>query len=227
MIKYGRNFQNTRYNNDEFGGAASAGKALRDAFGRVHHISGGSIGSTNTFTRKLADEDKVNELGKRAAHFSKTRQFLRGFNLNKDTQLNSILRQQVNSTVSRDNGTATVIIPAVIPGINLKVPPDYKMYRFVIMLAVVPDFVHISRVKPYYRPVKPVTYHSKDHTTGWFAAKEKVPEQHFDLQLDNFTGLEDCHSLVLCLAIEFGLPMSSQLVETIRKSGAAEILAAG
>jgi len=226
-VKNDSSFQNTRKNNDEFGGASGAGKALRNAFGRIGHISGGSVGHINKFTRALANQDQVNEWGRRAVYFSKTCQFLEGFDLNRDMLLKGILRQAVSSTVSRDAGSAGLVIPALVPGINLKLHPVYKMYRFVVLLAVLPDFAHTSTVEPFYRPVKPVTHHTEEYTTGWFAARERVPEQHFDLQLKDFTGLEDCHSLVLCLGIEFGLPLSSQLVETIRKSGAAQILAAG
>jgi len=226
-IMHDPSFANTRKNNDEFGGAASAGKALRNAFGRVGHISGGSVGYINKFTRALANMDMVNELGRRAVHFSETRQYLEGFNLNKYLLLNSILRQQVTGTVSRDSGSASLVIPALVPGINFKIPPAYQLYCFVPMLAVLPDFTHKSTIKPFYRPVQPVTYHTEEGTSGWFAAKEHVPEQHFNLQLKNFTGLHDSHSLLLCLGIEFGRPLSSQLVETIRQSGAVQILAAG
>jgi len=175
----------------------------------------------------LAKLDTVNPWGKRAVHFSEHRPLLEGFNLNKFLSLNSMVLQPLTGTIYRNTGSASLLIPALVPNINFKLPPDYKLYRFIVMLTIIPDFEHSSPVEPFYRPLEPVTYPTEVYTTDWFAAKEKLPEMQVDLQLKNFTGLPDCQTLVLALAIEFGLPISNRLVETIPKNGAVAILAAG
>lgn len=226
-VKHDPAFVNTRRNNDEFGGAATAGKAIRVAFNRVSHITGSSTGYINKFTRALANQDTVSEWGRRAVRFTETRQYLEGFNLCRFLLLNSVLRQQVVSSINRQAGTASLVIPALVAGINIKIPPEYHFYRFVVMLGVVPDFAHASNVKPYYRPVQAIMHGSTEVTTGWFSAKERVADQHFDLQLKNNSSLPDCQTLLLTLAIEFGQPVSNQLIETIPNNGAAVILATG
>ena len=101
----------------------------------------------------------------------------------------------------------------------------YKLFHFVVLLTVIPDLEHSSPVEPFYRPVQPVTYPTECCYSDWYAASEKMNIQDFNLQLKNFTGLPDCHSLLLALAIEFGEPLSNRLVQTIQKTGAVQILA--
>jgi hypothetical protein len=226
-VKHHPAFVNTRRNNNEFGGASSAAKAIRDAFYPVKHMSGSSVGNINKFTGALAKLDTINPWGRRAVRFSENRPLLEGFNLNKNLSLSSILRQPVNASINRNAGSASLMIPALVPGINFKLPPDYKLYRFVAMLTVIADLEHALPVQPWYRPMAPVTYPTQTYITDWFAAKEKLPEKQVDLQLTNFTGLPNCQTLLLGLGIEFGLPISNRLVETIAKTGAAIILAAG
>jgi hypothetical protein len=158
---------------------------------------------------------------------SENRPLLEGFNLNKFLSLGSIVRQPVTADIDRNAGSASVLIPALVPGINFKLPPDFKLYRFVVMLTVIPDFEHSLPVQPWYQPVAPVTYPTEVYTTDWFAAKEQLPQQQLGLQLKNFAGLPACHSLLLALGVEFGLPISNRLVQTIPKNGAVVILAAG
>lgn len=225
-VKHDPAFENTRRNNHEFGGASSAAKALRDGLSIVKHISAGSVGHINKFTRALADLDSVSAWGKRAVRFSETRQYLEGFNLNKNLLLSSILRQPVDGHIDRSTGNAKLQLPALVTAINFKVPGQYKLYRFVVMLAVIPDFEHSLPAEPYYKPVKPVTYPTEVCTTHWYAAKEQVNIQEFNLQLKNYSGLPDCHSLVLALGIEFGEPLSNRLVQTIAKTGALQVIAA-
>jgi hypothetical protein len=225
QVKYDPAFENTRRNNDEFGGASTAAKALRDGLYPVKNMSGGSVGYINSFTRALANMDTVSTWGKRAVRFSETRQYLEGFNLNQNLLLSTILRQPVTGQLDRATGQANLQLPALVTGINFKVPGQYKLYRFKVLLTVIPDFEHSLPVEPYYQPVQPVTYPTECVSSDWYAAKENVDIQDFNLQLKNYTGLPDCHSLVLALAIEFGEPLSHRLVKTIEKTGAVQILA--
>lgn len=225
-IKHHPAFINTRRNNAEFGGASVAGKALRLAFNPVNHITGTSVGSINKFTRALANMDTLSEWGRRAVRFSQTRQFLEGFNLSKDLSVNSIIRQQMVCGVQRNSGRASLVIPALVNNINLRIPPNYPLFRLVVILTVISDLEHIASSDPIYRAVATVNYPIAYTTTNWFAAAENIPEQHFNLQLSNFNGLPDCQSLLLGIGVEFGLPISTQLIKTIPKQGAAVILAA-
>lgn len=217
-IRHDKAFESTRRNNNEFGGASSAGKALRDALYPVHHITGGSAGYINKLMLALAKMDSATEWGRRAVRFSETRRFLEGFDLNKRSLLNSIIRQPALAGIDRSAGSGSLVIPALIPGINLQLQADHKLYRFALMLAVITDFEYKPLAEPFYRPVMPVTYATEISTTAWFSSKE---------HLKNFTGLPDCHTILIALGIEFGQPLSNQLTEIIPKSGTVQILATG
>jgi hypothetical protein len=227
QIMYDPVFENTRRNNDEFGGASCAAKTLRNALYPVKHISGSSVGNICKFARALSDMDTVSLFGKRAVRFSETRQFLEGFNLNKNLLVSSMIRQPITGQIDRSTGTASLQLPALVPGINFKVPPVYKLYHFVVLLTVIPDLEHSLPVKPFYQPVQQVTYPTETCYSQWYAANERVAIQQFNMQLANYSGLPDCQSMVLALAIEFGDPLSNQLIETIQKKGAVVILATG
>jgi hypothetical protein len=224
-IKHHPAFINTRRNNAEFGGAAVAGKALRVAFNPVHHITGTSVGHINKFTRALANMDTVSEWGRRAVRFSQTRQFMEGFNLNKDLAVSSIIRQSLVCQVLRNSGSASLQVPALVNGINLKIPPDYPLFRLVVMLTVISDVERIASADPIYRAVAAVNYPIVCTTTEWFASAQDIPEQHFNLQMPDFTSLPNCQSLLLGIGVEFGLPISTRLIKMIPKQGAAVILA--
>ncbi len=219
-IKHHPAFINTRRNNAEFGGAAVAGKALRIAFNPVNHITGTSVGYINKFTRALANMDTVSEWGSRAVRFSQTRQFLEGFNLNKELAVSSIIRQPLDCKVLRSSGSASLLVPALVHGINLKIPPGYHMFRLVVMLTVISDVERIASADPKYLAVAAVNYPIAFISTQWFSAVENIPEQLFNLQLVNYTGLPVCQSMLLGIGVEFGLPLSTKLIETIPRGKA-------
>ncbi len=226
QVKKGAAFENTRFNNREFGGASTAAKALRDALYPVKHISAGSVGHINKFTRALADMDGINEWGQRAVRFSETRQYLEGFELNKNLLLSTVLRQPLTGNIDRAGGHASLQLPALVTGVNFKAPGQFKLYRFTALLAVIADFEYSGAGGAEYRPVAPVTYAPDHISSDWYVAKEPVAAREIQLQLKNYTGLPDCHSLVLALAIEFGEPLSNRLIQVIPKAGALQIITA-
>src|SRR5262245_62742876 len=56
---------------------------------------------------------------KRDFAFSKNPQLLNGFNLNRGVLFDSIIRNPVHGIISRDTLSATVEVPALLPGLNL------------------------------------------------------------------------------------------------------------
>lgn len=224
-IKKDPAFALTRQNNMEFGGCSKAGTSIRRALAMLMHLSDTRIsGQLNALARIILKLDTLNERGQRAISFSQHRYLLDGFSLNRQLLFNSIIRHPVSCTLFRNNGAANLVLPGLIPGVNFYTPPQYHLYRFIIVLGVIPDIVYTPTG---YRPANPIQNNPNYIFTEWHAVNEPVPEQSFDLQLENFTGLGDSNSLVLALGIEFGYPMSNNITKAIKYAGCATILATG
>ena len=224
-IKMHPNFALTRQNNAEFGGCSRAGTAIRRAISPVIQLAETRIvGQLNALTRVILALDPVNARGERSISFSQHRQLLEGYCLNRQLFFNTVVRNPVGCAIFRETGSANILIPGLVPGVNLYTPPQYHMYRFIMVLGVVPDMVYKSTG---YEPAAPVKYHPANIKTDWYPVKEPQGEQSFDLQLDHFTTLAATHTLVLAMGIEFGYPVSNTIISPVKHAGTAAILATG
>ncbi len=224
-IKNHPNFELTRHNNAEFGGSSVAGKSIRIAINAVTHLADHNIsGNLNAIARIILGLDAINKRGERAIRFSQYHHLLDGFSLNRQSLFNSVLRQQVSYTFFRDTGSANIILPELLPGINFYTPSRYSSYRFIISLGVIHDLVYN---KTGYQPEGPKNYTAKTFDTEWASTREARAEQSMDIQLYDFTVLRNNQSLVLSIGIEYGQPLSNNVVTPIKQSGCAVILATG
>lgn len=225
QIKTGDNFVRVRENNSEFGGSATAGKGVRFAFTPLKHLAEpGMTGQVNALCRAITAMDTVGEKGKRSVRFSLYHHLLDGFNLNRELLFNTVVRHPVSFTFSRVDGSVSLNMPALLPGLNFYTPPQYHLYRFIIVLGVVPEFVH-GPVR--YTTEKPEHNTWQSHETEWRPVKETIAEQQFQLQLKDPGRLKDTDTLILSMGIAFGYPVSNNFIQTIRHAGAGMILATG
>lgn len=224
-IKNDPAFARTRDNNTEFGASSTAGTYIRGALFAIKHLADHNIsGQLNALARYIMKLDTVNKEGERDIRFSQYHYLLDGFSLNRNLPFNTVIRHPVSCTLSRMSGTASLVLPNLVPGVNLYNPTQYPLYRFIMVLGVIPDMV----LGPTgYHPANPVQYSAECFTTQWFAAKDPLPEQNFDIALKKFTGLEESNSLVLTIGIEFGYPVSDHLTTAVKYAGTAVILATG
>ena len=142
MIKTAPAFQKTRNQNSEFGGCSKAAKMLRDAIGTVSHVADVNLHSQITklvsAIRALDDNPK----GKRSIIFSRGKQLIEGFNINKATSFDSVVTSSVAFTINRNEHTAVLELPGLTPGINFKPNWTYPYYRFCLNLGIIRDMVY-------------------------------------------------------------------------------------
>jgi hypothetical protein len=146
---------------------------------------------------------------------------LEGFTLNRQLLFNSVVRHPVTCALSRDEGKASLVLPALVPGINFYTPPGKHLYRFIFTLGVIPDMIFTPDG---YKPQAP-QYHSTYLITEWHTVTELTTQLSFDLLLENFTGLDTSNSLVVAAGIEFGFPLSNDIIQSVKYAGTACILA--
>lgn len=224
-IKTSPKFAATRQNNAEFGACSKAGTSIRRVIRVIRHMADVSLaGKLNALCRIILGSDSVNKRGQRSINFSQQRYLLDGYNLNSKLLFNSVIRQPVTPTIFRNTGSANLVLPPLLPGVNFYIPPQYQLYRFIMVLGEIPDMIYKSTG---YQPAEPIRYQPAAIYTDWYAVKEKTTEQSFDLQLENFSGIAASNSLLLAIGIEFGYPMNNTTIQTVKYAGAAAIVAMG
>ena len=224
QIKTHPNFASVRKNNAEFGASAKAAACIRNAIVFVKHLADpGSTGRLNSLCKTILKQDRVNHRGQREISFTKHRQLLEGFNFNKELLLNGVIRHPLSCTLNRNTGSASVIIPALMPGVNFYNPPQYFLCRFIITLGLVPDIIFKTDS---YLPI-PELNMRKTIYTEWFSTRKPLDEQGFDLQLEMLTDLADSNTMLLAIGVEYGQAESNNVIGPVKYGGCASIVATG
>ena len=222
-IKSSPGFARTRENNVEFSGCPRAASKIKNTFIEMKHLADHNISGAFTaiaMTARLTDT--VSERGKRNIFLSKTRHLLEGYELNRKTLFNSVVRVPPAYILSRTEGKANIIIPALIPGIHLMMPWQYPVFRFIVTLGVLPDMI---LGEDGYRPANDLPMSQRVASlTGWFPSGTAYDGQTLSLALDNLAGFKDHCSLVLGIGIEAGTLGSYNAYEPVKHTGCGKII---
>lgn len=77
-----------------------------------------------------------------------------------------------------------------------------------------------------YKPVNTsIKLTSASFYTDWFHVSAICNEQTLQIQIQEETGISDNDSFILSIGIEFGIPLTSSLIQSVNYAGAAKILA--
>lgn len=109
-------FELTRQNNSEFSRAGTANRLLHDAFRQglrnmAHRYVSGRL---TKIMFKILQSDQVNGRGERRVPQG-VLSILEGFNFNRDTSLQNVLRTHCSTIFDRDAMLVTINIPSLIP----------------------------------------------------------------------------------------------------------------
>jgi hypothetical protein len=224
-IKKARSAERTRMTNKEFGGCSSMGKAIREVMLAQRPLADYNYsGFINALMKVVQAQDKVSDLGKRNVMLSKHPAILEGFSLNKRLPFDSIIRSNIIRSVSRETRSATITIPALVPGINLVVPHNYPMFQVQVVLGIVPDFFYKQKNKKYEASRK---YNGKFvqnlEKTAWYPAMDGSPAVTLEVN-EKKVPPDQSFSVVVSIGICFGTIHGGGLVSQIQNAGAAKIL---
>ena len=222
MFKTSPRFANVRKNNDEFGAAGmAAGKIVRAMYAIKHlsdpHIAG-RLTSIATIIKKL---DTVNILGQRTIAFSKYPHVLEGFDLNRELAFDTVVKNGIATSISREDLTATVILPDLIPRANFNIPWNYPLYRIILVFGVIPD---IRNGRQGYGPANSQTkYFPVQEQTEWTAAYDVRKSEEIVLQLPRESNFDETSSLILSIGIEAGKYVTNTIIEPVKDVGCGKI----
>ncbi len=182
-------------------------------------------GFINKSLKLIQKQDPTSKLGQRAIELSKHPKLLEGFQLNKYTTFDSMLRSTLSWSIDTEKGSAKVEIPALVRDINFFPNNRHSKFSITISLGIVPDFKFNQGTGKYQAPKWYDTMYGCSYTSSeWHSALKGSPATTLELSLDQLPP-ENGYSLMLGIGICFGDSMDEGEVKQIKRAGAAKILA--
>ena len=221
-IKRLPSFERTRELNAEFGGRATSTRWIRQAIRPLLPLADYNIsGPLNALLKPIQDLDIKNEHGQRAILLSQQPSLLHGFQLNKRNPFDQIIRNPVTCTLSKDDCSAKIDLPSLLPGINFVVPGKFPFFSLTVVLGIIPDFVFH---KYGYKTLGKYDFQFPAYKqTEWHLTTVGSTPQSIQLKIDKKIP-DQSYSLIVSVGIRFGNPGVKE-VEQIKHAGAAKILA--
>jgi hypothetical protein len=225
-IKTAASMVNTRRTMSEFGAASRASsRVLRMIKHRGGWSTHGVQGALTAVMMHLRRSDTESTWGQRGILFSRNPKLLEGFSLNKgEKTFDNCINSPIRATLSREGLSARIVIPALIPGVNLTLPEDRPQYRLVAELITVPDFIFVQEHNRF-DPMSDYSYFdSVNIETDWYTSRNGSSEATLDLNLEVVPPNEH-FGLMLTIGLQLGVKHEGDTVELVKKAGAAKVLA--
>lgn len=160
--------------------------------------------------------------GKRGIELSQMPHLLEGFSLNRITPIESVIRTPIVCSVSRENLSARVEIPALVPGINFHVHQRHPMYKIIAVLGIVPDLFHHELG---YRP-SDYAYddiYPEMTETPWLHSMKEAAPAVLELAFNDTQLPDNKYSLMLSVGICYGRTTDTNRIEQVKHAGSAKI----
>jgi len=231
QIKRRPEFANVRRNNKEFGGCSKMSKAIRMTFFGLHHVADYNLApALCSLMKNIQAADSKGAHGERGNYLSQHRQYVAGFNFNRITRFDSVLRIPLNWKIDREKAAATFSVPGFACSLGLNMPDRYSLFRISGTLGVVTD-ITMDTQKDDYEPVHDTIGLNRQFlSTEWFPRTATVAAQELSFQLDiNHPEItfNDSDTLMLSVAIEFGELDAFGNPTPVKGAGAGKVLGVG
>jgi hypothetical protein len=223
MIQKHPSFDLTRRNNKEFGGRSRASKWIMDVLYPLKPLADYNIaGPLNATLKPIQQMDNVSELGKRSIAISKNPRLLEGFQLNRKNVFESVCRNPLSFSISKDELKARIEIPALMPGNNFFPVGTYPVYRWQAVFGVIPDLFFDDKMG-YLPNVKCNLQHGARSQTEWCAVKTTTSPQVIELKFPFKIPASLSFSFILAAGISFGT-MGQAGGEQVKYAGSGKML---
>lgn len=142
-------FELKRYNISEFIGRSRTGKWVKQTLMPLKLLADHNLGaSLNPILKPIQEADTVSQLGKRHVELSKNPRLLEGFEVNRRTHLDSVARNPVSCTLSKETLSGQVVIGVLLPRVKFTPQVPLPYYRLVATLGPAPDLFFPPRRLP-------------------------------------------------------------------------------
>ena len=218
-------FERTRRNNREFGGrSAAAGWIMRGLHLHKPLADYNIAGPLQSLLRPIQLLDKKSKWGTRHVQLSKNPRLLEGFSLNRKWIFDSVIRSPVNCRITKDDLSAELSLPSLLPGINFFPPPKHPLFCISMILAVVPDVFYREGK---YEPGKEYSQRYlnwQETRSQWLATSSGSDEQSFRLKLEKLPPFE-IFSLMVSVGIVYGMVNAPGSQQQAANAGSAKVVA--
>jgi hypothetical protein len=226
-VKNSPAFAKARLFMSEFGGCSKMGKEVRFMMHPVRTVAEYNIsGFINKALKTVQKQDGTSKLGQRSILLSRHPHLLAGFQLNRSTPFDTVLRTPLRYILSRATLSARVNIPALLRDINFHPNNRHARFRFEVSLGIVPDFTFDPKDGVY----KPAAWYDsliapETVSSPWYPAFKGSPATSLDIQLTDQVPADEGYSLMLTVGIRYGAPMEDDVVTAVARAGVGKIIA--
>ncbi len=225
-IKTDPGFAKIRQNNSEFSGCAKMVKAIRLAIEPINHLADYNFTSVLvSMAKKTQLQDTLHERGERSIQLSQFGYLLEGFSLNKRNAFDSIMKHSLRPLLNRSLSTAIILVPELVPNMNVSLFWPHPYYRLVLSLGLVNDLAFGKM--GYENQSGAETVFAESFRSPWLSVQQTKKAEEVLLQLKNLPPITNKQTLVVAAGIEMGSPRLSAEIEHVKYAGAAKILLVG
>ncbi len=224
-IKTHKNFVRTRELNAEWSGCAKAAAMVKDLFHHQQSVADFNLsGPLTAITKEIQLRDPLHQRGERAILFSRFGNILEGFQLNRKNTFEAVIRGNIDVQFQRADGKAIIQLPELIPDISFKPPVALPVFNIRLSLGTLPDMLFIDK---HYAIADHATAHYQlvtHHATPWYYTGDRIAAQTIEMAFQEPQKMGPHDLLVLTISVNFGTPVTNELVKTSKHTGAGKIL---
>jgi hypothetical protein len=198
-------FVRTRENNSEFGGSATAAKALRIALATgIQSMADFRISSRLTKLFKDINTKGDGTRGQRGVTVSANRSMLLNLEFNERTHFASVFNAPFTYTNNAERTLATVTVQDFLPATYIAAPPGATHFRLIHIIGVVSDYVY-NVTTGGYEPSDPTlnTLNAVAYSAITPLNSSRPVNFTLDALLTGTLTMTTTVSVVECLGIEF------------------------
>lgn len=198
-------FQRTRENNAEFGGSATAAKALRTAFASsLHTMADSRFVSRLTRIFKQINANGTGTRGQRPITISANRSMLMNIDFNKKTIFSSIFSAPFTATHAASRNSVSVEIPDFDPGVYISAPAGATHFRIIVAIGSISDFTY-NVSTGHYEPTQPALNSLGSVGYSDYTLLHSTTPVTFDatVTIPGTPAMTDDVSVCACIGIEF------------------------
>lgn len=151
QVKTAPEFERTRENMNEFGACAKAGKSVRTGLSQIiKQMSDSQVtGRLTSIMKKINLEDQTEARGYRKIEISTQRNYLKGFEFDKNISFNGIFNAPIVLTHTAGRESADLTVAAFNPANLVNAPSGATHFRLINCVSVVSDFEYNATTNSY------------------------------------------------------------------------------